>query len=112
MVIAKDGELGEPYFVDITSTSFAVHTAIFNEQTSRWQTETIASNFMAFISCLALLNKTSQQTQAQFVPDENTIADTNQLSELQQKLALLSESPQYWQYFFNCYDEWLNDDEF
>lgn len=111
LVIAKDTELGDPYFVDTTDLALKVNTAIFNAADNSWELEQVANSFSALLSCLKLLNTISPQSAAQFIPEDSTVSNITTLNDLQQRLNVLSDSPGYWQYFFNCYHDWLSDDE-
>jgi hypothetical protein len=105
VVIARDTELGDPYFVDVRQGDFPVYTAFLGE--SGWETEIVATSLLGFVNCMNLLNGNGKQTEAQFVPDENTIVDDGTLNKLQQQLCESAENKPFWQMFFRCYQDWL-----
>lgn len=107
LVIATDTELGDPYFVDTTDEQQAVYTAILTDD--GWQKQLVSNSLNSFVACLQLLAKTSNQEQATIFPDENTLADKNQLTTLMKKLIKLSSGESFWRLFFECYYDWLED---
>lgn len=107
-VIARDTELGDPYFVDIYDQDFPVYTAFLGE--SGWESEQVSTTLMGFIDCMHLLQNQGEQTQAKFFPDEETLVDETKLAQLQQQLTDMSAVAGYWQYFFRCYLDWLQED--
>lgn len=109
VVIAQDTELGDPYFVDINNDKMAVYTAIYGE--AGWETELVASSLTNFLLCLALLVENSSQQGPQFVPDETSFTDLSQLALLQQRLIETSASETFWKMFFECYLDWLKDED-
>jgi len=109
IVFARDTELGDPYFVDSNHQQLAVYTAIQIE--GLWQTEAVASSLDGFLECLTLLSIHGQQKIAQFVPDETTMVDKIALEQLNARLAKASACPAFWDLFFECYFDWLEDDD-
>jgi len=109
LVIARDTELGDPYFVDIDDDHFPVYTAVHVE--GIWQQELVASSLKGFLACLTLLFDNGRQERAQFVPDNTTIEDKNQLIQLSNSLVKTSGSESFWLMFFECYLDWLEDDD-
>ena len=109
IVFARDTELGDPYFVDTNDEQLPVYTAIQVE--GLWQAEPVASSLDGFLVCLTLLSKHGEQEIAQFVPDETTIVDKIALEQLNARLAKASGCPDFWALFFECYFDWLEDDD-
>ena len=107
-VIARDTELGDPYFVDVSQEAFPVYTAFLGD--AGWEAELVATSLVSFISCMNLLHTAGAQTQAQFFPDKSTITDGEYLTELLSKLSVSSESPDFWHLFMGCYQDWLTED--
>ena len=109
LVIAQDTELGDPYFVDISDPQFPVYTAVYGE--GIWESTQVATSLTAFLQCLSLLGKNARQQGPQFVPDENSLTDTQQLTDLQQEMITLSGCENFWRLFFDCYLDWLSDED-
>ncbi len=107
IVIATDTELGDPYFIDVLQEKSPIYTAMITD--NGWQAEVVAASLMQFIQCLQLLDTTSQQQQAQFIPENSTITDKRQLAQLKNKLIKLAENEKFWTLFFDCYLDWLED---
>jgi len=109
LVFAIDTELGDPYFVDRNDQQLPVYTAIQIE--GLWQSELVASSLNGFMECLALLFKYGNQQNALFVPDETTLADKIVLGRLSDSLIKTSGCTDFWVLFFECYFDWLQDDD-
>lgn len=109
LVIAIDTELGDPYFVDCSDKNLPVYTALCCE--GLWQKELVATSLHGFLQCLELLFEQGQQKNAQFVPDETTLTDIILLAQLKDNLVKSSQSESFWALFFECYFDWLNDDD-
>ncbi len=110
LVIARDTELGDPYFVDVAVEGLPVYTAM--PENGVWQPELVSSSLQGFVDCLNLIEKAgNQQATPQFVPDGNTLSDKDALSTLHKALVKLSSSQVFWKMFFQCYDDWLEDEE-
>ncbi len=109
VVFAKDSELGDPYFVDINQEKSAVYTAI--DDHGKWKVFNVACSLNKFLMCLDILAKESQQSCPQFVPDENSISQLDKLTAIEKKLIALSECETFWTDLFECYFDWLEDDE-
>lgn len=109
IIIARDTELGDPYFVDASVDELPVYTAFLGE--AGWETELVAASLTGFVDCINLLHRNGEQKEAQFVADENTIVAEAQLSELLQQLSKHSACQPFWQMFFRCYQDWLLEDE-
>jgi len=109
LIFAIDTELGDPYFVDTSDDQLPVYTAMQVE--GLWQTEPVASSLAGFLECLALLFKYGSQENALFVPDETTIVDKMALAHLSDKLVKTSGCAEFWSLFFECYFDWLEDDD-
>ena len=107
IVFATDTELGDPYFVDVEQEKSPVYTAMITDD--GWQAEIVASSLQQFLQCLQLLNKTSPQQAAQFIPEQSTITDKAQLTQLKNKLIKLADHENFWTMFFDCYLDWLED---
>jgi len=105
LIIARDTELGDPYFIDASQDEFPVHTAFLGE--SGWEVELVATSLLGFIKCMNLLHSNGEQAEAQFVPDENSIVDESTLVSLQTVLSEHADNQAFWQMFFNCYQDWL-----
>lgn len=109
IVFARDTELGDPYFVDTNDEQLPIYTAIQVE--GLWQTEPVASSLNGFLECLTLLSKYGNQEIARFVPDETTIVDKIVLEQLNISLVKASGCADFWALFFECYFDWLEDDD-
>jgi len=107
-VIALDTELGDPYFIDLNNENSPVYTAI--QIDGFWETNTVANSLENFINCLALFIKANNQSNPIFVPDENTIIDKIFLSQLENQLVGTSNCKDFWEQFFECYFDWLNEE--
>jgi hypothetical protein len=108
LIIARDTELGDPYFIDASQTEYPVYTAFLSE--SGWEVELVATSLIGFVHCMNLLHSNGKQAEAQFVPDENTLVDEAALTALLQTLSEHAENQPFWQMFFNCYQDWLLED--
>ncbi len=108
LVFARDTELGDPYFVDTLKPELPVYTGFLGD--NGWEEELVASSIEAYVLCMQLLLKQGLQTQAQFVPDDNTVVDADVLADMQQQLIKISGSEHFWQMFFRCYQDWLLDE--
>lgn len=109
LVIAIDTELGDPYFVDTSDGKLPVYTAL--QVDGLWQPEPVASSLKGFLECLALLSTYGHQDSALFVPDKTTIIDKVVLAQLSDKLFKASGCVGFWTLFFECYFDWLEDDD-
>jgi len=107
-VFALDTELGDPYFIDINDVNSPVYTAI--QIDGFWETNTVALTLEGFINCLTIFVKTNNQASPIFVPDENTIVDKIVLSQLEKQLIDTSSCKDFWEQFFECYFDWLNEE--
>ena len=107
VVFARDSELGDPYFLDISHDALPVFTAFLGE--SGWESEPVAHSLEAFLSCMKQLKEQSRQTQAVFVPDSNTLTDTTKLRQLRDKLGRVPRCQNFWKQVFENYQLWLND---
>ena len=110
VVVARDTELGDPYFVDTSESALPVYTAMRGE--TEWMSELVASSLDGFLACLALLGEKNHQTSAQFVPDGTTLVDSELLAKMERELVAASACDKFWAEFFECYIDWLDDDEF
>ncbi len=108
LIIARDTELGDPYFIDASQPKYPVYTAFLGE--SGWEVELVASSLIGFVHCMNLLHSNGEQTEAQFVPDESTLIDEAALTALLQALCEHAKNQSFWQLFFNCYQDWLLED--
>ncbi|MGB1262466.1 MAG: hypothetical protein ACPG52_06115 [Cognaticolwellia sp.] len=107
-VIARDTELGDPYFIDVSQAQLPVYTAFLGE--AGWEVELVAASLEGFVKCINLLHSAGEQTQAQFFPDEKTIIDEAYLTQLISQLSDSAENPSFWQMFMRCYQDWLSED--
>jgi len=107
-VIALDTELGDPYFIDINNNNSPVYTAI--QFDGAWETNPVALSLERFINCLTLFIEANNQSSPIFVPDENTVIDKIVLSQLENQLIETSNCEDFWQQFFECYFDWLNEE--
>ena len=104
-VIARDTELGDPYFVDAREDLLPVYTGFLAE--NGWEVEQVATSLEAYVTCIQLLFDHGQQTQAQFFPDDFTVTDEIILQQLKQQLIEVSGCQKFWQLFMQCYLDWL-----
>lgn len=109
LVFGRDTELGDPYFVDTSEQQLPVYTAMQIE--GLWQPEAVASSLASFMQCLALLRTHATQEIAQFVPDETSLVDKEVLKQLHTNLVEISGCASFWTLFFECYNDWLQDDD-
>lgn len=107
-VIARDTELGDPYFVDNNQPDLPVYTGFLGDE--GWEIEQVATSLTSYIACMALLFNHGQQCQAQFVPDESSVIDEGVLQTLQEQLVTTSGCKHFWQMFMRCYLDWLMED--
>lgn len=107
-VIARDTELGDPYFVDTSKNEQPVYTAFLGDL--GWEVELVSASLIGFVTCLNLLHSHGEQSEAQFVPDENAIVDDATLAKLLELLSKSSENQSYWKMFFRCYQDWLQEE--
>lgn len=110
LVIAKDTELADPYYVDLNDKQLAVYTAIFCQDTNQWQSTLVASTLSGFLECISLLYQFTEQTEPQFIPNSNSIFDLEKLEACGIQLATISEHTDFWKSFFISYVEWLQDE--
>lgn len=108
LVIARDTEMGDPYFVDISSDDLVVYTAIHGE--GEWQLEQVASSLAGFVKCMQTLTTAAKQEYAQMIPEDFTIQDNEHISSLEVSLIEQAQTKEFWQTFFACYKDWLSDD--
>lgn len=109
-VIAKDTELGDPYYIDLLDEKLAVYTAVFNEKTVRWESIFVASSLKGFLECIELLYHFTEQEQPQYLPDSKSIFDLEKLELFGMKLAEVCDNTEFWKRFFIGYVEWLQDE--
>ena len=108
-VFSQDTELGDPYFVDTSNDLLPVYTAMHGE--GCWEVEMVASSLDNFVNCMTILDSTSKQACAQFIPDDATITRIEQLKNLEDQLIATSECEEFWHMFFECYIDWLEDED-
>jgi hypothetical protein len=109
VVIAKDTELGDPYFVDVTDENLAVYTAIAEEE-NQWQRTVVSSTLEGFAKCLAAIYQQGEQKSAMYIPDESCIFDLEVLETFGMQLVELAQTNDFWQNFFVGYVDWLRDE--
>jgi len=109
VVIAKDTELGDPYFVDINDDNLAVYTALAQEE-NQWEPILVASSLSGFAQCLTLIHQQCQQKSALYLPDETCIFDLEVLETFGKKIVGVAETNDFWQNFFVGYVDWLRDE--
>jgi hypothetical protein len=110
LVIAKDTELGDPYYVDLNDENLTVYMAVFCESTNQWQSTLVASKLSGFIECISLLYNFTEQNQPQFIPNSSSIFDLEKLETFGIQLATISENMDFWKDFFIGYVDWLQDE--
>ncbi|WP_286266772.1 SMI1/KNR4 family protein [Thalassotalea atypica] len=108
LVIAKDTELGDVYFIDLNDDDCPVFTAFKGEDT--WEIEQVATSLAEFIACLQVLFDHGQQRSAMFVVESSTIVDPILIKKLQASLIEASQCPAFWTQFINGYTAWLSDE--
>jgi hypothetical protein len=109
IVIAKDTELGDPYFVDITDENLAVYTALA-EKENQWQLTLVSSTLDGFSKCLTAIHQQCEQKSAMYVPDESCIFDLEILETFGKQLVEFAQTNDFWQNFFVGYVDWLRDE--
>ena len=107
-VVGVDTELGDPYFINKNSEDAFVYTAIFDGNS--WSLITVAYSIQSFIECLTFIQKVSSQTSEVYVPDKSTVTDGIILNGLEAKLIKTSQCNEFWQQFFVCYKDWLEEE--
>lgn len=105
LVFARDTELGDPYFIDVLQPELPVYTGFLGD--AGWEKTLVAQTLDGYILCMQLLTSCNTQKQAQFIPDESSIADAGALENLQQALSKASGAEYFWQMFIQCYQDWL-----
>ncbi len=108
LIVARDTELGDPYFIDTSDESLPVLTGFYGD--SGWQAEYVARSLAGFYQCMALLYQQGKQTDAVFVAEPDTIIDPIALAQLKTTLVEASQCEDFWTLFFNCYLDWLSED--
>jgi hypothetical protein len=109
IVIAKDTELGDPYFVDLNDEKLAVYTALA-EKENKWEQTLVASTLMGFSQCLSAIHQQCEQKSAMYVPDESCIFDLEILETFGKQLVEFAQTNDFWQNFFVGYVDWLRDE--
>jgi|GEM_PF-861477 len=109
IVIAKDTELGDPYFVDLKDENLAVYTALAEEE-NQWKTTLVSSSLDGFAQCLTAIHQQCQQKSAMYVPDDNCIFDLEVIENFGKSLVEIAQTNDFWQNFFVGYVDWLRDD--
>lgn len=109
LVFSRDTELGDPYFIDTKEDTLPVYTAMHGED--EWEIELVASSLNSFLECMNILANISNQENAQIIPNESTITDSNQLNDLKNKLIESSGCEEFWDMFMECYLDWLEEDD-
>ena len=109
VVIAKDTELGDPYFVDVTDEKLAVYTALAEEE-NQWQKTLVSSTLEGFSKCLTAIHQQCEQKSAMYIPDESCIFDLEVLENFGMQLVEHSQTNDFWQHFFVGYVDWLRDE--
>lgn len=107
-IIGIDTELGDPYLIKQSSDKAFVYTAVFDGST--WDLVCVAHTMRSFMECLTLIQDISSQKSEVFVPDEFTVSDRTILNKLEEQLIKTSECEEFWQQFFVCYFDWLEDE--
>jgi len=106
-VIAIDTELGDPYIIDKKVNDSPVSTAIFTGE--EWELILVTDSVKSFSQCLEELHRVHPQQEPQFVPDETSFPNNQQLTTLTNKLITLSVCQEFWQNFSDCYIDWLEE---
>ncbi|MCO4800074.1 MAG: hypothetical protein KC484_12705 [Colwelliaceae bacterium] len=109
-VVAKDTELGDPYYIDLVDNELAVFTAVFNEITVQWESFIVASSLKGFLECIELLFHFTEQKEPQYTPSSMSIFDLEKLESFGMKLADICENTEFWKHVFIGYVEWLQDE--
>lgn len=109
VVIAKDTELGDPYFVDVSDENLAVYTALAEEE-NQWHSTLVASSLSGFAQSLTIIHQQCQQKSALYVPDESCIFDLEVLENFGKNIVDVAQTNDFWQHFFVGYVDWLRDE--
>jgi hypothetical protein len=109
VVIAKDTELGDPYYVDVTDENLAVYTALAEEE-NQWQSTLVSTTLEGFSKCLTAIHQQCEQKSAMYIPDESCIFDLEVLETFGMQLVELAQTNDFWQNFFVGYVDWLRDE--
>jgi hypothetical protein len=109
VVIAKDTELGDPYFVDLNDENLAVYTALAEED-NQWQLTLVSTSLHGFAQCLTAIHQQCQQKSAMYIPDESCIFDLEVIESFGKSLVEIAQTNDFWQNFFVGYVDWLRDE--
>jgi hypothetical protein len=109
VVIAKDTELGDPYYVDVMDENLAVYTALAEEE-NQWQSTLVSTTLEGFSKCLTAIHQQCEQKSAMYIPDESCIFDLEVLETFGMQLVELAQTNDFWQNFFVGYVDWLRDE--
>jgi len=107
VVIGTDTEVGDPFFVDTNEPLLPVYTAMHGM--GEWDYEEVSTSLSLFLDVLIYLNSVSNQSFARINPDENTITDSEKLSDIENKLSRLSGKKDYWKNFIEQHNEWVEE---
>lgn len=110
LIIAKDTELADPYYVDLNDEQLAVSTAVFCQESNQWHSTLVATTLSGFLECISLLYHFTKQEQPQYIPDSNCIFDLEKLETFGIELTTISETIDFWKNIFISYVEWLQDE--
>jgi hypothetical protein len=107
-VVGVDTELGDPYFMIKSSNDAFIYTGVFDGE--KWELIPVAESTHAFVECLTAIRKANNQKVEVFVPDDSTLIDRDILQGLEELLIDTSKCEEFWQQFFVCYIDWLEEE--
>tara|TARA_R110002167_G_C12455313_1_gene632188 strand:+ start:250 stop:765 length:516 start_codon:yes stop_codon:yes gene_type:complete len=110
VVFARDADLGDPIFTDTKDENSPVYTAMHGE--GEWCPELVSPNLTSFMASLNFLASTTKEKCSRINPNENTITDLNELSNLKNKLNELNKDSSFWSNFIEYHLEWIEESDF
>ncbi|MCL1036105.1 hypothetical protein L2750_02905 [Shewanella submarina] len=109
VVVARDTQLGDPFFVDTTQPQLPVYTAMHGM--GSWSADEVATSLEAFLNTLSYLKTTANQADSLLGPIDSCIRDPELLATMSKKMVDLSGERYYWEELVEGYQEWLDSDD-
>jgi hypothetical protein len=107
VVFGQNASLGDPYFVDTENSELPVYTAMHG--TGTWSPNEISPNLNSFLSSLSYLSSRSKEDGCMISPNEDTITDEAQLSEIGDELNRINQDSWFWSNFIEQHLEWIEE---
>lgn len=110
-VVGRDTTVGDPFFVDVTSSALPVYTAMHGA--GSWDPTLVSASFTGFMGSLEVLKNKSGQDIDLIDPDEHTIRDEGELEEIHSEIVRLcgTDSEFFWECFFEQHQDWIAESE-